>query len=43
MWLPTLLRLDPVFSLDKYAEIVPIKDKAKAEQFIDNLRKAGLK
>jgi len=38
-----LLRLDPAFSLDKYAEIIPIKDKERAEQHIANLRKAGLK
>jgi len=38
-----LLRLDPSFSLDKYAEIVLIKDEAEFERYIDDLRKAGLK
>jgi len=40
-----LLRLDPAFSLDKYAETVlnMAQDKVKAEKYIDNLRKAGLK
>jgi adenylate cyclase len=38
-----LLRLDPSFSLDRIAELFPIKDEAKLEQFITNLRKAGLK
>jgi adenylate cyclase len=40
-----LLRLDPAFSLDKYAEILVIyfEDNADVERYIDNLRKAGLK
>lgn len=38
-----LLRLDPTFSLEQYAEIPWIKDEAEAERFIDLLRKAGLK
>jgi len=38
-----LLKLDPAFSLDRYATTILIKDKAEAERFIDNLRKAGLK
>jgi adenylate cyclase len=38
-----LRRLDPSFSLDKYAEIVPIKHKAEVDRLIDDLRKAGLK
>ena len=38
-----LIRLDPTFSLDQYAEMVPIKDKAELERHIAGLRKAGLK
>jgi adenylate cyclase len=38
-----VLRLDPAFSLDKWAETIVRKDKAQAEQYIDLLRKAGLK
>jgi len=38
-----LLKLDPAFSLDKFAEFLFIKDRAEAERFIENLRKAGLK
>jgi Tfp pilus assembly protein PilF len=40
-----LLRLDPAFSLGKYAEILLIyfEDKAEAERYIADLRKAGLK
>ena len=37
------LRLDPGFSLDKFAETVFIKDEAEFERYIENLRKAGLK
>jgi adenylate cyclase len=38
-----LMRLDPTFSVEQFAEIFPIKDKAAAERIISNLRKAGLK
>jgi adenylate cyclase len=40
-----LLRVDPSFSLDRYAEAVLniAYDEVRAEQHIDNLRKAGLK
>jgi len=38
-----VLKLDPTFSLEQYAEINPVKDKAEAERFIADLRKAGLK
>jgi adenylate cyclase len=38
-----LLRLDPTFSLEEYAEIRTMKDKAEVERFIADLRKAGLK
>jgi len=38
-----VLRLDPAFSLDEYAETVLIKDETQRERFLVNLRKAGLK
>jgi tetratricopeptide (TPR) repeat protein len=38
-----LLKLDPTFSLDKYAERVLIKDEVQRERFFANLRNAGLK
>jgi len=38
-----LLRLDPSFSVDKWAETVDFKDKALTERYIAHLRKAGLK
>jgi adenylate cyclase len=40
-----LLRLDPAFSLDRWAERVSplFEDKSQAEQYIADLRKAGLK
>jgi len=38
-----LLRLDPTFSVDKFAETIFIQDQAQLEQYIANLRKAGLK
>jgi adenylate cyclase len=40
-----LLRLDPAFSLDRYAQAVSLffEDKDEAERYIADLRKAGLK
>jgi len=38
-----LLRLDPEFSLDKFAEWINFWDKAQAEQYVADLRKAGVK
>jgi adenylate cyclase len=38
-----LLRFDPSFSLDKWAETILIKDEAELERYISDLRKAGLK
>ena len=38
-----LIRLDPTFSVEKFAETLPIKDEAEAERYIVDLRKAGLK
>ena len=37
-----VLRLDPAFSLDRYAETI-INHKDEAERYIDLLRKAGMK
>jgi adenylate cyclase len=38
-----VLRVDPAFSVEKYEETLPIKDRAEAERFITDLRMAGLK
>ena len=38
-----VLKLDPTFSLEQYAEIRPVKDKAEVERYIANLRRAGLR
>ena len=40
-----LRKLDPAFSLDKYAEMIVIyfEDEAAREHYIADLRKAGLK
>lgn len=38
-----LIRLDPAFSLEHWAENTPIKDGVERERFAANLRKAGLK
>ncbi len=38
-----VLRLNPKFSLDNYARGLPYKDQSRIDQFIDALRKAGLK
>jgi len=38
-----LRKLDPAFSLDRYAEMLFHKDEADAERYIADLRKAGLK
>ena len=37
-----VLRLNPKFSVKKYAKILPIRDKAVKERLTDALRKAGL-
>ena len=37
-----VLRLNPKFSVKKYAKRSAIRDKAEKERFIDALRKAGL-
>jgi adenylate cyclase len=38
-----LAKVDPAFSLDKYAEMIFFKEESKLERFIGDLRKAGLK
>jgi hypothetical protein len=38
-----VLRLNPKFSVDNYARGLPYKDQSRIDQFIDTLRKAGLK
>jgi TolB-like protein/class 3 adenylate cyclase/cytochrome c-type biogenesis protein CcmH/NrfG len=38
-----LLRIDPTFSLDHYAKILPFKNQEDKEHLINALRKAGLK
>ena len=37
-----VLKLNPRFSVMKHANILPIRDKAVKECYIDALRKAGL-
>ena len=38
-----VLRIDPKFSLDCYAKILPYKDQSQKDKFVNALRKAGLK
>ncbi len=38
-----VLRINPKFSLDYFAKILPYKDQSKIDKYIDALRKAGLK
>jgi adenylate cyclase len=38
-----VLRIDPHFSLEHFAKILPYKNQADADSFVDALRKAGLK
>ena len=38
-----VLRLNPKFSVEKYAKRLPFKDKALTERYANALRKAGLK
>jgi len=37
-----VVRIQPKFSLDRYAKSLPVKNQADKERFIDALRKAGL-
>ena len=38
-----VLRINPKFSLDKFAVTIPYKDQARTDLILDALRKAGLK
>ena len=38
-----VIRLNPKFSLEQFAKIVPYKDQSQVDSLIDALRKAGLK
>jgi adenylate cyclase len=38
-----VLRLNPKFSLDSYAKTLSYKDQSVTDNFVDALRKAGLK
>jgi len=38
-----VLKLDPKFSVDKYAKRLPFKNQALTKRYVDGLRKAGLK
>ena len=37
-----ILEIDPSFSLEYHKNVIPLKDQAKLERYIENLRKAGL-
>jgi adenylate cyclase len=38
-----ILRIDPSFSVDRSAKIIPLKNREKAKRISDAYRKAGLK
>ena len=38
-----VLRIDPNFSLERFAKAIPTKDQAETDRYIAALRKAGLK
>jgi hypothetical protein len=38
-----VLRVNPKFSVDSYAKILPYKDQSETDKVINALRKAGLK
>jgi TolB-like protein/class 3 adenylate cyclase/Tfp pilus assembly protein PilF len=38
-----VLRINPMFSVERYEKTMPLKDKAAKDRLIDALRKAGLK
>jgi hypothetical protein len=38
-----ILKIDPKFSLENQAKILPYKNQADIDRFIEALRKAGLK
>jgi adenylate cyclase len=38
-----VLRIDPKFSLERYAKMLPLKNQAERDRIVAALRKAGLK
>ena len=38
-----VLKINPKFSVDSYAKILPYKDQSQSDKFVNALRKAGLK
>jgi hypothetical protein len=38
-----VLRIDPTFSLDRFAKVYPYKDRSVTDNLINACRKAGLK
>jgi hypothetical protein len=38
-----VMRINPKFSLDNLAKVVPSKDQSQTDKYINALRKAGLK
>lgn len=38
-----VLRINPNFSLERYAKVLPAKNQADIDRDVDALRKAGLK
>lgn len=38
-----VIRINPKFSVEKWAKIIPYKDRSEIDEFINPLRKAGLK
>jgi adenylate cyclase len=38
-----VLRIDPDFSVDRYAKIIPFKNRGKLKELIASYRMAGLK
>jgi len=38
-----VLRINPKFSLDNYAKVIPYKDQSQTDKSLNALRKAGLK
>jgi hypothetical protein len=38
-----VIRINPKFSVDKWAKIIPYKDQSEIDKFVNALCKAGLK
>jgi adenylate cyclase len=38
-----VMRINPQFSVERFAKMITYKDKARTEHYVENLRKAGLK